>query len=254
LILFSLATSEKKEVRGMEIPRRIEIYCTGTCGGKVGHFGVIGYKVVEDGRVVREEVEVIRDEVAEPLVLLAAFKKAYTWVRSHYPGAVLRIFLPKSVLSMAKEVWERLKSVCHFEGENDILEEGTDPELERKVREKWEEECRKAPSGPERPASFDVTQRMDKVGWLAKWTLGFLIANTPYPEEALAATLVVVEVIKRQYKLTRESREALRKLVGDLDRELRLGGLLLTGQPPKPPGGSAISQASTKEEEPNYYY
>jgi len=231
----------------MEAPRRIEVYCTGTCGGEASHFAVLGYRAVEGGRVIREEMEVIQTPMSWPTALLAAFKKGYLWARSNFPGVPIRVLVPGLILPRAREVWGMVAR-----SEQDVLEAGTDPELERKVRERWEEESKRIPKGPERPAVFDVTQRMEQVRWLAKWTLGFLIENTPYPEEGLAAVLAIADALKKQCRLTKGSREVLRKLAEDLERELCSGGLILSGQVPKSPQGSPPTPQVT--EEPNYYY
>jgi hypothetical protein len=236
-------------VRGVEAPRRIEVYCTGTCGGEASHFAVLGYKAVEGGRAIREETEVVQTTMSEPMAQLAALKKGYVWAKTNFPGAPLRILVPGSILPQAREAW----GLVVRDGQ-DALGEGTDPELERKVRERWEEESRRIPKGPERPAVFDVTQRVEQVRWLAKWTLGFLIANTPNPEEGLAAVLAVTEALKKQCRLTKGSLEALRKLAEDLEKELCTGGLILTGKAPKAPQGSLPEAPQAPSEEPNYYY
>ena len=323
----------------MEVSKKVfEVYCTGTCGGRVGHFGVAGYKVITEGQVIREEIKAFRGTMSEAAVPLMAFAEVYEWIRDTFPTATLKVRLPKPSLPLVRGILQRafeMRPEWRERAKDDAFEEGTDPELERKVRERWEEEssrisegprrpavydmtprldrvkrltkgaldfleentprpeeglavatviemilrrdyrltrdsrkalqrladdmareeCGEIPPGPKRPAVFDVTQRMEQVRWLTKWTLGFLIGSTPHPEEGLAVATVIAEILRKGCRLTRESREALRELAEEVGREMRGGGVILEGEQPKLPqrypASSGTPQAS---EEPNYYY
>jgi len=99
-----------------------------------------------------------------------------------------------------------------------------------------------------------VTQRVERPRSLVKWTLGFLIQNTPNPEEGLAAAMPIEMILNKEYRPTKESREALRKLAEELAREMYEGGVILEGQPPRGYPSSPGASQPYKEEQPNYYY
>jgi len=208
---------------GEEMPPEgwLEVYCTGTCGGfPEAPFGVGGFRILKEGKELMKEAFVIFRPVKVEEVEREAVNKALEWIWVGKMGTHLRVFLPEGV---DKEKVRKEWGGRYFL----ILEHGRDPELERKVGERWEAVERMGHMMMDirdirrQVIHLDVSEHRVEVESLAKETIKFLTDRTPFPGVGLAVVKVLSEAMSASgFGLSgkKRSREALKEIIERIKR------------------------------------